>query len=78
MSAGSLIALGVVVAVLFVAVVIDAVRDEIRDQRARDDEHRNRLRIAQARARAREEVIEEQGRCAVFEAERITREGASS
>ena len=78
MNTTPLIVLGVAVAVLFVAVIVDAVRDEIRDQRARDDAHRNRLRIAQAQARAREEVIEEQGRCAVFEAERITREGASS
>ena len=68
MNTTPLIVLGVAVAVFFVAVVVDAVRDEIRDQRARDAH----------RARAREEVIDELGLCAVAEAERITREGASS
>lgn len=60
--------LGLVVSALLLVSVVAAVRDG----------RRARRELASHRACARQEVIDELGRRAVVEAERIAREGASS
>lgn len=60
--------LGLVVGVLLLVSAVAAVRDG----------RRARRELADRRACARQDVIDELGRCAVVEAERIAREGARS